>query len=148
MTAAFFYFDIYYAVKVHDWIIEHSEGFPGPNNLGLLESALEHIQNDLYYPEIQHKLTHLVFTVNKFHAFMDGNKRSSIALGGYLLKLNGYDFLIKKFVLEMENIAVWVAEGKVQKELLGELMESLIFEEDFNEELKFKLALAIMDDNG
>ena len=40
------------------------------------------------------------------------------------------------------------AEGKVQKELLGELMESVIFEEDFNEELKFKLALAIMDDNG
>jgi death on curing protein len=110
----------------------------------LLESAIEHIQNDLYYPEIQDKLTHLVFAINKFHSFVDGNKRSSIALGAYFLELNGYNFVIKKFVLEMENIAVWVAEGRISKELLGELIESLIFEEDFSEELKFKLALAVM----
>ncbi|MEG4305348.1 type II toxin-antitoxin system death-on-curing family toxin [Microcoleus sp. D3_18a_C4] len=108
--------------------------------------SLEHIQNDLYYPEIHHKLTHLVFAVNNFHAFNDGNKRSSIALGAYFLKLNGYDFLVIKFVLEMENIAVWIAEGKISKEFLCELIESLIFEEDFSEELKFKLALAVMGD--
>jgi len=91
-------------------------------------------------------LTHLCFAINKFHAFIDGNKRSSIALGAYFLELNGYDFLISKFVLEMENITVWVAEGKISKELLGELIESLIFEEDFSEELKFKLAHALMGD--
>jgi death-on-curing protein len=146
MAAGFFYFDIHYAIELHDWIIENSGGFPGSNNLSLLESALEHIQNDLYYPEIHHKLTHLVFAVNKFHAFNDGNKRSSIALGAYFLKLNGYDFMVKKFVLEMENIAVWIAEGKIAKEFLCELIESLIFEEDFSEELKFKLALAVMGD--
>lgn len=148
MAIIFFYFDIDYAIKIHDWIIENSGGFPGTNNLSLLESPLEHIQNDLYYPEIQHKLTHLVFAINKFHAFSDGNKRSSIALGAYFLELNGYDFLVKKFVQEMENIAVWIAEGKISKELLSELIESLIFEEDFSEELKFKLAFAVMcDDN-
>jgi death on curing protein len=90
------------------------------------------------------KLTHLVFSANKFHAFIDGNKRSSIALGAYFLELNGYGFLVKKFVLEMENIAVWIAEGKIPKELLSELIESLIFEEDFSEKLKFKLACAVM----
>ncbi len=147
MAEVFCYFDIYYAVKTHDWIIDNSGGFPGANNLGLLESALEHIQNDLYYPEIHHKLTHLVFAINKFHAFIDGNKRSSIALGAYFLEINGYHFLIKKFVLEMENIAVWVAEGKIAKELLCELIESLIFEEDFSEELKLKLACAVMSTN-
>ena len=146
MPAAFFYFDSDYAVNVHDWVIENSGGLPGSNNLGLLESTLEHIQNDLYYPEIQDKLTHLVFAVIKFHAFTDGNKRSSIALGSYFLELNGYGFLVKKFVLEIENIAVWVAEGKILKELLGELIESLIFEEDFSEELKFKLMRAVMSD--
>lgn len=146
MAADFVYFDIHYAIELHDWIIEKSGGFPGSNNLSLLESALEHIQNDLYYPEIHDKLTHLVFAVNKFHAFSDGNKRSSIALGAYFLKLNGYDFMVKKFVLEMENIAVWIAERKISKEFLCELIESLIFEEDFSEELKFKLALAVMGD--
>lgn len=46
----------------------------------------------------------------------------------------------------MENIAVWLAEGKISKELLGELIESLLYEEDYSEALKLKLALAVMDD--
>ena len=146
MSTTFFYFDIQYAVRLHDWIIEKSGGSSGSVHLGLLESALENIQNDLYYPEIDQKLTHLVFAVNKFHTFADGNKRSSIALGAYFLELNGYGFIIGKFVLEMENIAVWLAEGKISKELLGELIKSLIFEEEFSEGLKLKLAITIMDD--
>lgn len=145
MAQRFFYFDLRYAIEVHDWIIEKSGGLPGANDLGLLESALQHVQNDLYYPELHHKLTHIVFAINKFHAFSDGNKRSSIALGAYLLELNGYDFIVAKFVLEMENIAVWLAEGKISKELLGELIESLLYEEDYSEALKLKLALAVMD---
>lgn len=144
MAKTFFYFDIRYAIEIHDWIIDNSGGLRGVCNLGLLESALQHVQNDLYYPELHDKLTHLVFAINKFHAFTDGNKRSSIALGAYLLKLNGYDFMIEKFVIEMENISVWLAEGKISKELLGELIESLIFEEDFSEVLKLKLAIALM----
>jgi len=147
MTEKFFYFDIRYAVEIHDWIIENSEGLPGIQNLGQLESVLQHIQNDLYYPNLHNKLTHLVFAINKFHVFVDGNKRSSIALGAYLLELNGYEFIVKKFVFEMENISVWLAEGKITKELLGELIESLIFEEDFDEGLKLKLAHAVMLNN-
>jgi death on curing protein len=143
VAKTFFYFDIRYAIEIHDWIIDNSGGLRGVCNLGLLESALQHVQNDLYYPELHDKLTHLVFAINKFHAFTDGNKRSSIALGAYLLKLNGYDFMIEKFVIEMENISVWLAEGKISKELLGELIESLIFEEDFSEVLKLKLAVAL-----
>lgn len=146
MSTIFFYFDIQYAVRLHDWIIANSGGASGSINLGQLESVLEHIQNDFYYPDIDQKLTHLVFAVNKFHTFADGNKRSSIALGAYFLELNGYSFIIGKFVLEMENIAVWLAEGKISKELLGELIKSLIFEEEFSEGLKLKLAIAIMDD--
>ena len=37
---------------VHDWIIEHSGGLPGTKGLGQLESIVEHIQNDLYYPHL------------------------------------------------------------------------------------------------
>jgi death on curing protein len=79
MEVKTFYFDILHAIEVHDWIIDNSGGLHGINNIGLLESALEHIQNDLYYPDFFHELTHLLFAINKFHAFTDGNKRSSIA---------------------------------------------------------------------
>ncbi len=144
MNKEFLYFDIHYAIKQHDWIIETSGGLAGVNNIGLLESALQHIQNNLYYPELHHKLTHLVFAINKFHTFTDGNKRSSIVLGAYLLEINGHQLLVKKFSSEMENIAVWLADGKINKELLGEIVESLIFEDDYSESLKLKLALAVM----
>lgn len=145
MDEIILYFDITHAIEVHDWIIENSGGLAGINNLGLLESSLEHIQNDNYYPKIEDKLTHLVFSIIKFHAFTDGNKRSSIALGSYFLQLNGYDYAVRTFVFEMENIAVWVAEGKISKELLVTIVESLIYEDNFSESLKLKILLAISD---
>jgi death on curing protein len=143
MNEKFFYFDIHYAVKVHDWIIDNSGGLCGTYDLGLLESPLEHIQNDLYYPEFEDKLTHLVFSVNKSHAFVDANKRSSIALGCYFLELNGYDYTVKKFVLQMENIAVWVADGLIGKDLLKDIIKSLIYEDDYSEALKLRIMLAV-----
>jgi death-on-curing protein len=138
-----FYFDLAHAVEVHDWIIEHSGGLHGTRDLNPLESVLDHIQNDLYYPSMIPKLTHLVFAVNKFHAFNDGNKRSSIVLGAYFLQLNGYDYCIKKFVLEMENIAVWLAEGKIDKRLLEHLIESIVLEGEYSESLKLDLLHAL-----
>ena len=146
MAEKIFYFDVHYAVELHDWIIKNSGGQAGVLNLGLLESPLQHIQNDCYYPVFHEKLTHLVFSVNKAHAFSDGNKRSSIALGAYFLKINGYEFMVDKFAIEMENISVWVAEGKVSKDLLCDLIKSLIFEDDYSETLKLRLAIAVMEE--
>jgi death-on-curing protein len=143
-----FYFDVGHAIEIHDWIIENSGGLPGIREIGNLESVLEHIQNDLYYPTFEEKLTHLVFAVNKFHAFNDGNKRSSIALGAYFLELNGFDFCVKQFVIEMENIAVWLAESKIGKELLGEIVLSLIENDEHPEELKLKIYGAVAAEEG
>jgi death on curing protein len=137
-----FYFDVDHAVQVHDRIIEKSGGMSGINNPGQLESSLTHLQNDDYYPEFVDKLTYLIFALVKFHVFSDGNKRSSIALGTYFLELNGYG-ITKKFVREMENIVVWLAENKIKEELLRDLIESLIYEDDYNEELKLRLFLAV-----
>jgi len=134
-----FYFDIKHAIKVHDWIIKHSGGLEGLREIGLLDSALEHIQNDLYYPTFQEKLKHLIIAVNKFHPFNDGNKRSSLVLGAYFLELNGYDYCINRFIFEMENIVVWLAEGKIDDDLLLDIIKSIIEEDDFNESIKLRL---------
>lgn len=135
----FFYFDISHAIKVHDDIIEKSGGFAGVKDIGHLESILEHIQNDLYYPAIEDKLAHLCYSVNKNHAFSDGNKRSSIALSAYFLEINGFDFRINRFIGEMENIAVDVADNRIDKDLLHEIICSILYEDDFAEELKIKI---------
>lgn len=135
----FFYFDIAHAIQVHDEIIERSGGINGVLNLGILESSLEHIQNDLYYPCLEDKLTHLFFSVNKNHSFHDGNKRSSIALSAYFLEINNCDFVVTRFMKEMENLAVDVADNLISKDLLFDIINSLIYEEDYSEELKIKI---------
>ena len=139
----YLYFDVTHAVETQRWVIDKSGGLPGVKNVEHLESALGHIQNDLYYPEMADKLCHLVFYINKNHPFNDGNKRSSIALGAYFLELNGYDYVVKRFVLEMENIAVYVADNVVNKNLLRELIISLLYEDDYSESLKLSLINAI-----
>lgn len=139
---AVIYFSAEYAIGVHDKIIVESGGLDGVKDQGQLESVLEHIQNDDYYPEFTDKLTHLMFSVNKFHAFNDGNKRSSIGIAAYFLELNGYDYLIEHFIRETENIAVWVAEGKISKELLNRILISLINDIEYPEHLKLEIISA------
>lgn len=135
----FNYFDTIHAIAVHDKIIEVSGGAKGILNPGLIDSVLAHIKNDVYYPNFEDKLTHMFFSINKNHAFNDGNKRSSIALSAYFMEINGFDFRVNRFFIETENIAVDVADNRVGKELLGEMITSLLYEDDYSEELKLKI---------
>lgn len=142
MAERYFYFDSEHAISVHDWIIEQSGGRFGIENIELLKSPLAMVRHDDYYPDLGSKLTHLFFSINKNHAFTDGNKRSSIALSAYFLRLNGFEHVVKRFVLETENIAVLVADNFIDKATLEEILCSLIFEEDYSEALKLKLISA------
>jgi len=133
------------AEHTHRKTIEYSGGGNySVLNIGYLISALELIQNDDYYPTFEDKLVHLVWSINRNHAYLDGNKRLSITLSVQFLSLNGYLFCIERFLHEMENISYHLAAGRIEKELLAEIIHSILEnEEDFNEELKLKLLLAI-----
>ena len=135
------------AVQVHKLTVEISGGgADGILDVGKLESVLQHIQNDDYYPTFEDKLTHLVFCANMFHCFEDGNKRISITLGAQFLLLNGYLYCSQKFIQEMENISYHMAAGKIDKDLLLEIICSIINEPEFSEELKLKIFDCIKED--
>ena len=140
-----FYFDTHHAISTHDWIIDNSGGLAGNREIGLLDSALDYIQNDMYYPSFVEKLKHLIIAVNKFHPFNDGNKRSSLVLGAYFLELNGYDYCINKFIYEMEEIVVWLAEGKIDDTLLLDIVQSIIEEDEFDESIKLRIIESVWE---
>jgi len=143
---SFIYPDINQAVAVHKMTVRVSGGgADGILDAGRLESVLQHIQNDDYYPTFEEKLTHLVFSANQFHCFQDGNKRISISLGAQFLLLNGYLFCSQKFIQEMENISYHVAAGRINKDLLLEIICSIINELEFSEELKLKIYNATLE---
>lgn len=144
---AIIYLTLEQAIEVHRKTVEVSGGGAlGHLELGKLESVLEHIQNDDYYPTFEDKLTHLFFCACKFHCFQDGNKRIAITLCAQMLLLNGYLYCSSQFIRDMENISYHVAAGNIDKELLGEIITAVISEEMDSEELKLRILTAISND--
>ena len=145
MDSGLIYLSIKQAVDIHQKTIHYSGGGTlGHYDLGRLESVLENIQNDDYYPNFVDKLTHLFFCACEFHCFMDGNKRIAITLSAQFLLLNGYMAVAKTFFTEMENISYHVAAGKIDKELLHKIMTAILDGTyEFDESLKLAVYNAI-----
>jgi len=138
------YLSLEEAIKIHAKTVEVSGGGAmGHLDVDRLGSCLEHIQNDDYYPTFEEKLTHIFFCANKFHCFEDGNKRIAISIGAQFLLLNGYVFVVRSFIREMENISYHVAAGTIDKEFLQEIITAIINDEFDNESLKLKILNAI-----
>lgn len=140
------YFDVAHAIHVHDYIIREVGGLPGIRDEGQLASVLQNVQNDDYYPTFEEKVTHIVFGITNFHVFHDGNKRSAIALGAYMLEVNGYDYCIERFIKELENIVVAVAKRLISKPLLCHLIASILYQDEYPEWLKLDLLDALSRD--
>ena len=109
----------------------------------LLKSALEHIQNDEYYPTFDAKLAHLFFSACKHHAIIDGNKRMTLALTTKFLILNEHEPVAQKFIRYMENVLICVADNKISKEFLGEIISAFLRGDEENEEIKLKILHAV-----
>ena len=138
------YFQINHALETHNLIIKKSGGMQGIKDIGLLESVLSFIQNDDYYPTFEEKIGHLVFAVAKNHAFLDGNKRSSIALGSLFLKINGYpDFIVDNFMEKMETVVLVTVINKITKGDLIEIIALIINDLPYTDEINIKLATAV-----
>ena len=148
MNTVIYITDIQEIINIHKKTIAVSGGgADGIINIGSLYAALEHIQNDLYYPSFIDKLTHLFFAANKSHCFQDGNKRIAISLGSIFLLKNGYLEAAQRFLYKMETISYHLAAGRIEKDFLREIIDSLVYEEDFSEEIKLKLIHCISDEN-
>ena len=118
-------------------------GFAGLRDKGRIESVLEFIQNDIYYPTFESKLTFLVSRICTGHLFSDGNKRMSLTLGVYFLHKNGHYWAATTFMTHMAAIIMHVAAGNIDEEMLGKIIPYVIKGEDFDEELKLEMAEAM-----
>ncbi|MBK8570430.1 MAG: type II toxin-antitoxin system death-on-curing family toxin [Nitrosomonadales bacterium] len=142
------YLTLEQAIDIHAKTVEVSGGGTlGHLELGKLDSVLQNIQNDDYYPTFEEKLTHLFFSACKFHCFQDGNKRIAITLSAQMLLFNGYMYCVSSFLREMENISYHVAAGNIDKDLLLEIITAHLMEEEDDEALKLKILHAIAGDD-
>jgi death-on-curing protein len=116
-------------LAIHDDMIERYGGSHGIRDLGLIQSAFVRPQasfggEDLY-PTVLDKAAALFHSLIFNHAFMDGNKRTSITATARFLYINGYELIAEKeefvaFPLRVENKHLNLEEiGKCLKEHVG-----------------------------
>lgn len=137
------YIDYEQALKIYHKTIEKSGGgMAGVRDEGGIKLMLEKIQNDMYYLEIADKAAYMMYSLCRGHYFSDCNKRISITLTMYLFLQNGYLFVAQNFMKNMEDIALDLAAGCMEKELLTEIMHCLVNDEDYPESILLGIATA------
>jgi death-on-curing protein len=132
------------ALVVYQKTIEKSGGgFSGIRDKGGIESVLDFVQNDVYYPDFVSKISYLVFRFCSGHFFNDGNKRIALTLGTYFLHKNGHFWAAAQFMQRMEAIVYHIAASNINDELLLRIMVCVVDCQDFNEGLKIDIINAM-----
>ena len=132
------------AMVVYQKTIEKSGGgYSGIRDRGGIESVLNFIQNDLYYPDFVSKLSYLVFRFCSGHFFMDGNKRIALTLGVYFLHKNKHYWAAAQFMQRMEAIVYHIAASNIDDKLLLKIIRCIVDCQDFDDELKFDIIRAM-----
>jgi len=103
---------------IHTDQIERYGGSHGIRDIGLLESALYRPQSSFagedLYPTLFEKTAVIVLSLLLNHAFIDGNKRTSIATMFVFLELN--NFQINCPQQELIDLAIGIENKKTKKE--------------------------------
>lgn len=123
------YIEFEKVISTHDAVLRESGGASGNINEDYINSILEFIQNDDYYPSFAEKLSYLVYSIASNHCFLDGNKRTAIAIGMYFLIINDYDKpTISKFIKIMENAVPFSVSGIISREDLTEIITIILWD--------------------
>ena len=84
------------ALEMHKQLIAEFGGIHGLRDMGLLEAAIFRPQSG-YHDDLVHEAAALMESLANNHAFLDGNKRISLAVTDTFLRVNGY-FLELEFL--------------------------------------------------
>lgn len=123
------YMDINKVLDAHEKVLKESGGASGTLQMNYIESILEFIKDDNYYPSFTEKLSYLVYSIASNHCFLDGNKRTAIATGMYFLIINDYDnATVGKFAQEMENVIPLVLQRIFSREDLTDIIASILWD--------------------
>ena len=106
------------AIAIHSRQLRRFGGAPGLRDEGMLRSALERPINKWRYEQagLAELAAAYAFGLAKNHAFVDGNKRTSLLALYTFLGVNGIDFIVPE--AEAAAIILSLAAGEVSEESL------------------------------
>lgn len=111
---------------IHDQAVKRFGGSFGVRDIGLLESALARplasFDGQDLYPSLFDKAAALIHSLLKNHPFVDGNKRTSFAVTGLFLQINGIKLInahddaiaftmnVENNSINLEDISSWLKD--------------------------------------
>ena len=111
---------------LHNLAIDATGGSHGLRDLGLLESAVlrpeASFDGEELYPDIFLKAGALIHSLLRNHAFVDGNKRTSMFSAMTFLELNGYEFVSEQ--MEIVNFALKIENEKLSVEEIADWLKT------------------------
>ena len=117
--------DIELAIAIHDDLIDTFGGSLGIRDLGLLESALAQPQafffGTLLHKNIEEQAAAYLYHICKNHPFVDGNKRTALAVMEAFLGMNGWELNISN--QDLENLVLDVANDRLDKSSITEIIK-------------------------
>ena len=132
-TKGLLYPDFDDLLRCHELVINISGGLDGVRDENLLRGPLELITYDRYYKTFAKKISHLVYTIAKNHGFVDGNKRTAIAVGAFFMEINMFpQQFVDAFFWGMENPVLLASAGLISKSELEIIANDLIVDGKFS----------------
>jgi death on curing protein len=120
------FIDLETAIAIHDDLIETFEGSFGIRDIGLLESALSQPKATFFgkflHPTIAEQAAAYLYHIAKNHAFIDGNKRTSVGVMEAFLRVNGYNLDLSDD--ELYELALKASTDKLKKTDVANIIES------------------------
>jgi len=111
-------------LELHALLLKRYGGAEGIREQGLLESALAQPQaifgGRFLHENLFMMAAAYLFHIVKNHPFVDGNKRAGLATALAFLNLNGV--LIDRGTSEMFEMTIAVAEGRLTKDRIAEIL--------------------------
>jgi death on curing protein len=113
---------------LHQTLVNEFGGDCGLRDEGLLESALAQPQatfDGVYlYPEIHDQAAAYLYHISKNHAFVDGNKRTAVAVMETFVRKNGCFVTLSND--ELFSLTTLVVESKLTKDNLSRCLKGCI----------------------
>lgn len=117
--------DLRRVLFAHTVLIERYGGLEGVRNLESLKAAIERPWGSSFgrehFPGPYRKAAALCESLIRRHPFVDGNKRTGVTMGSYLLSTLGYE--VEATQQELEDFAVDVARGTLDLEEIARWFE-------------------------
>lgn len=122
------FLDVETVLRIHNRQIERFGGTPGLRDEGLLESALAQPQatfgGALLHPTLAEQAAAYLYHLSRNHPFLDGNKRTALAVMEAWIRANGYRLTLTDD--EIYDMVMQVAIGQVDKPSLASILANAL----------------------